>query len=117
MSDVVSDQARAEACAIVREHASDRAALVEAIALRIQHYIDCAELAEVERKAAVNTANSFSRRVSDTAQTALIPEWVSCPRCGARAESTLAIQHRPHCRHSSAPPAHSNHPPSDGQKD
>lgn len=112
----ITDKARAAAIQAVEGRTGD--ALIEAVAAVVQHYIDCAELAEAERKHAVRARNGLAERIVYAARAEHVEEWLSCPKCGVRAESTLELQHRPDCTLSTwPPPMRPSSRPSNGQED
>lgn len=107
---IVSDEAYAEAKAIVVRViggafiATAAEVLTEEFAAVIQHHMNCAELAEAERRQAVNAVRDLRQRVREAVQSTHVDTWITCPRCSARAPSVMELRHEVTCRLSSAPP-------------
>jgi hypothetical protein len=110
---VIEPATRREAEAIVSAHVQREAdgkvlvfelALTNAIAEALQIERNRAELAEMERRQAVDDRNALRQSVRELAQRARAAPWVGCSRCGARAPTSATLPHLPGCALSSYPP-------------
>lgn len=105
----VREQVDALVRAYVQEFADGAVAvyvpgLKSAIAEALQFEVNRAELAEMERKGAVDTLRRQLELVRELGEHGVAASWVVCRRCSARAASVEQLQHARSCSLSSYPP-------------
>lgn len=113
----ISPEARADAVRAVSTHVHwldnglsrfwtvERDALIADVAAVIQQHVNAVELAEIERRQAVDRAQALRDELGMLSRRG-VESWARCTRCGMRGPSVAELQHLPHCTlRSSLPPA------------